>query len=116
MNTPESILTEKELVLIDRTQLEKDADAKLVQIDNVLDFDNMTPNSVIILRIGGDAGHKMRMHQAFVRFVKSKGDLFKEKHLTVMFLEPGDGIEVLTEEDMKNAGWQKKEKSVIITP
>ena len=118
MSTPETPADHnKELVfLVERSQLEKEADDKLVLIDQVLDIKNIEPKSVIVLKIGGDAGHKMRMHRAFVRFVESKGNLFKEKELTFMFLEPGDSLEVLTEEDMKNAGWQKKEKSLIIQP
>ena len=117
MNTPETPQDpQKDLVLIERSQLDKEADDKMVLIDTVLDLKNMEPKSVIVLRIGGDAGHKMRMHQAFVRFVQSKGDLFKQKELTVMFLEPGDYIDVLTEEDMDKAGWVKKDKSLIITP
>ena len=109
-------LPKNELVLVERSQVDKEDDEKLLQIDNVIDFDNLVPNSVIVLKIGGDTGHKMRMHQAFVRFINSKGDLFKEKKFTVLFLEPEDSLEVLTEEDMNKAGWQKKEKSLIIKP
>jgi len=113
-NTPTP--TEKELVLVEQSKLDQEADAKLVQIDSVLDLDNITPKSVIVLKIGGDSGHKIRMHQAFIRFVQSKGDLFKEKQLTVLFLEPDDNLSVLTESDMEAAGWVKKEKSLIIQP
>ena len=117
MSTPETLNDpNKELVLVERSQIEKDVDEKIVEIDNVIDFDNLAPNSVIVLKIGGDTGHKMRMHQAFVRFINSKGNLFKEKKFTVLFLEPDDSLEVLTEEDMDKAGWQKKEKSLIIKP
>ena len=106
----------KELVLMEQSAEEKELDAKMMQIDNVIDFANLAKNSVIVLKIGGDAGHKLRMHQAFVRFVKSKEDIFKEKQLTVLFLEPEDSFEVLTEEDMNKAGWQKKEKGLIVKP
>ena len=106
----------KELVLMDKSEIDKEADEKILQIDNVLNFDDLAENSVIVLKIGGDAGHKFRMHQAFVRFVQSKGELFKQKHFTVLFLEPGDSLDVLTEQDMEKAGWQKKEKSLIIKP
>ena len=115
MNEP-TILDKKELVLVDRTQLEKDDDAKMIEIDNVIDFNKVEPNSVIVLRLGGDMGHKMRMHQAFIRFAQSKGDLFKEKKLTVLFLEPEDSLKVLDEKEMEAAGWTKKEKSLIIKP
>jgi len=105
-----------ELVLVERTELEKEADAKITQIDNVIDFANVAKHSVIVLKIGGDTGHKMRMHQAFVRFCQSKQDLFKEKQLTILFLEPGDSLEILTEQDMEKAGWVKKEQSLIVKP
>lgn len=97
-------------------QSDKELDDKLIQIDNVIDFNNLSPNSVIVLKIGGDTGHKLRMHHALMRFIQSKGELFKEKHLTILFLEPGDELEVLTEKDMEKAGWTKKEKSLIIKP
>lgn len=117
MSTPETLNDpNKELVLVDRNSIEKEFDDKLIEINNVIDFDNLAPNSVIVLKIGGDMGHKMRMHQAFVRFAQSKSNLFEEKKLTVLFLEPEDSLEVLTEEDMDKAGWQKKEKSLIIRP
>ena len=107
---------EDDMVLVSRKELDKPFNDKMVEIDNVLDFENLKENSVIVLRIGGDAGHKMRMHQAFVRFINSKGDLFKKKKFTVLFLEPEDGLDVLTEEDMDKAGWQKKDPSRIIKP
>ena len=117
MSTPETLNDPRnELVIVERSRIEIDVDEQIVKIDNVIDFNNLAKNSVIVLKIGGDTGHKMRMHQAFVRFINSKGDLFKEKKFTVLFLEPEDSLEVLTEEDMDKAGWQKKEKSLIIKP
>lgn len=116
MTNEETPQKPKELVLMERDEAEKEADQKILQLDQIYNFDNLAPNSVIVLKIGGDAGHKFRMHQAFVRYIQSKGDLFKEKHFTVLFLEPGDSLDVLSEEDMEKAGWQKKEKSLIIRP
>ena len=101
---------------VDQAAQEIADDNKLLQLDAVINFNDTTEKSVIVLKLGGDRGHKMRMHQAFVRFIQSRGELFKQKQFTVLFLESGDSLEVLSEEDMNKAGWHKKEKSLIIQP
>jgi hypothetical protein len=108
--------TNEIVIPVEKSPEEKEAEAKITQIDAVIDFVGLPKHAVIVLKVGGDAMHKMRIHQAFVRFFKSKQSILKEKELTILFLEPGDGLEVLTEEDMDKAGWQKKEKSLIVKP
>jgi hypothetical protein len=94
----------KEIVLIERNELEKKDDEKMIELDKVIDFANLAVNSVIVLKIGGGLEHKMQMHRAFVRFVQNKEEVMKDKRLTFLFLEPDDTIDVLTEADMDKAG------------
>lgn len=105
-----------EYVLAERSAVEKVEDQKIVEISNVIDFNATAEGSVIVLKVGGDPLHKMRMHQAFVRFINARKELFKQKKFTVLFIEPGEDLSVLSEEDMEKAGWQRKEKSLIINP
>lgn len=108
--------TAVEMIMVEKSQIEKKDDETIINLDKTINFDTLEPNSVIVLKIGGDGGHKIRLHQAFVRYVQSKGSLFKDRHFTVLFLEPEDSLNVLTEKDMESAGWVKKEKSLIVKP
>lgn len=89
---------------------------KLVQIDKIIDFEKLNKNSAVVIKLGGDESHRMRMHQAFVKFLASKHTLFKNKKLTVLFLNEGDSLDTLTEEEMNQGGWYRKEKNLIINP
>ena len=89
---------------------------KIVQIDKIVDLENLNKHSVVVIKLGGDEGHRIRMHQAFVKFLSSKQKLFKDKKLTVLFLNDGDDIDTLDENEMNEAGWYRKEKSLIINP
>jgi hypothetical protein len=42
--------------------------------------------------------------------------ILQEKHVTVMIMSPHESIELIPEEVMNNAGWEKKAKSLIISP
>ena len=98
------------------TAEEKELDAKVIQVDNVIDFENLKEGSVVVLKVGGDMVHKQMVHQAFARFVSKRIEKIKDKKMTILFLDPGDDLDVLTEEDMNKAGWTRKDKSLIINP
>jgi len=89
---------------------------KIVQIDKIISLETLNPNSVIVIKLGGDEGHRIRMHQAFIKFLNSKQSLFKSKKLTVLFLDNTDDISSISEEDMNKAGWYRKESNLIVNP
>ena len=89
---------------------------KIVEIDSIIDMESLNTNSVVVIKLGGNEGHRIRMHQAFLKFLSSKQDLFRAKKLTVLFLDNTDDIYSIEEEDMNKAGWFKKEKNLIINP
>lgn len=89
---------------------------KIVQIDSIIDLESLNTNSVVVIKLGGDEGHRIRMHQAFLKFLHSKQEVFKVKKLTVLFLDNTDDIYALDEKEMNAAGWFKKEKNLIINP
>jgi hypothetical protein len=89
---------------------------KIVQIDSIIDLESLNPNSVVVIKLGGEESHRIRMHQAFVKFLYGKQELFRQKKLTVLFLDNTDDMTTLDEKEMNAAGWFKKEKSLIIKP
>jgi len=90
----------------------------LVQWGKTLDLDNVKPNSVLIVKLSGnDSMHAQRMQQGIISMVLApRAEKLKDKKLTVLFMASDDNIELISEEDMNEAGWQKKEKSIIIEP
>lgn len=115
-NLPTEITPPKFIKPDDNDPTDKFCLDKLVQIADVIGLENLNQNTVIVLKLGGDEGHKIRMHRAFIQFLAGRGDILKKKKITVLFLNDGDGLEILKEEEMNRAGWYKKESSRIITP
>jgi len=89
---------------------------KLVEIDQIIDMESLNRNSVVVIRLHGDEGHRIRMHQAFTRFFETKKTVFNEKKLTVLFLTEGDSIETIPEKEMNAVGWYRRDKSLIVNP
>ena len=72
-------------------------------------LDDVPDNSFVVVRV--DVAGPMEKHQAadsFVGGLSKYGQLFQKKKLTMMILTPKESIEVLTEEEMNQAGWYKK--------
>ena len=56
------------------------------------------------------------MQQVIARQVlQPRIEKLKEKKVCILFMQAEDDISVMTEEEMNQAGWEKKEKSRIIT-
>lgn len=113
------ILSQENLNQLNPTPESEDFKAaydKIVEISKIIELESLNTNSVVVIKLGGNEGHRIRMHQAFIRFLSSKQEIFKSKKLTVLFLDNTDDIYSVEEEDMNKAGWFKREKSIIINP
>jgi hypothetical protein len=82
-----------------------------------LNFDDLKENSVLLVKVNADDpqySHGFQM--GVIRHVlEPRAKLLKEKKVTVLFMSDKDDLSILSEDEMKQAGWEKKEKSRIIT-
>jgi hypothetical protein len=83
-----------------------------------IDFDNITKNSVVVIKINSDNPYYMQgMQQAIARQVLSpRAEKLKANSVCVLFMQAGDDLSVMSEEEMNQAGWEKKQKSLIVIP
>ena len=91
---------------------------KLVQWGNVVDLDNIPQNAIVMIKLNvTDPMRANMMHRAIAKQVlEPRIEKLKEKRVCILFMQTGDDISVMTENEMNQAGWEKKEKSRIIIP
>lgn len=89
----------------------------MVQWGNKLDLDNVPPNSVVLIKLNVSDPFRVNMMQRAIakQVLEPRIEKLKEKKVCILFMQEGDDISVMTEEDMGKAGWAKKEPSRIIT-
>lgn len=89
----------------------------IVEWGNAVNMDDIKPNSVMIVKIGVDEPqYAYTMQMGIIKQVlEPRAELLKDKRLTVLFMSAEDDISIISEEDMERSGWQKKDKSRIIT-
>jgi hypothetical protein len=91
---------------------ELDLQKQIKELYQVIDFDKIEKNSVIIVKIGLDAkdpSYSANLQLGIIKnVVEPRLQLCKEKNLTILFMAREDSVEVITEEQMKKAGWLKK--------
>jgi hypothetical protein len=89
----------------------------ILEWGNQLSFDDLKANSVLLVKVNADDpqySHGFQM--GVIRHVlEPRAKLLKEKKVTVLFMSDKDNLSILSEEEMSQAGWEKKEKSRIIT-
>lgn len=92
--------------------------SQLVEWGQTLDIDNIPFNSVILIKLNvTDPTHATQMQQAIAQQVLfPRNEKLKEKKACILFMETGDDISIMTEKEMNQAGWEKKDKPLIITP
>jgi hypothetical protein len=92
--------------------------AELVKWGNTLDFDNIPHNAVVLIKLDVNDPFRVQMMQRIItkQVLEPRIEKLKERHICILFMQSGDDISIMTEEEMKKAGWEKKEKSIIITP
>jgi len=83
-----------------------------------LNFQDITPNTVLLVKVNVDDPEYAHAFQMGVvkHVLEPRFDLLKEKKVTVLFITDKDDLTVLSEKEMNEAGWEKKEKSLIIKP
>jgi len=90
---------------------------KLVKWGKSYDFDNLPKNAVVLIKLDVRDPMRVQMMQRAIanQVLEPRRETLKSKQICVLFMEAGDNIEVMNEEDMKQAGWEKKDKKLIIT-
>ena len=83
----------------------------------ILNVDDLKQNSVLIVNVDVKSPeHKMALAPVFAKLFTPFSQKLREKSVTVMLMSLKESIQMISEEDMNNAGWFKKEKSLIIKP
>ena len=103
---------EPELVLTPTEEVEVTNAAKTIDIDGA------PKNAVLVVKIStGDHLYASNIQMGIIkRVLEPRMEVLKEKHITVLFMAADDDVSLITEEEMAQAGWVKKEPSLIITP
>jgi hypothetical protein len=87
--------------------------AKVTQIN----IDDIKPNTILIINIAVDSPEqKMAVAPVFGKLLAPFAKKLKEKGVTVMLMALNESITQISETEMNVAGWEKKEKSLIIKP
>jgi hypothetical protein len=86
-------------------------ETETIGLDSIIEVDNIKPNSVVIFRISKP---NQSILSSIQNFVSMYGDKLQEKQCSLLVLGKNAQIEVLNEEEMNKAGWEKKNKSLII--
>jgi hypothetical protein len=91
---------------------------KLVEWGKQVDFDTMKPNTVVIIKLNTESPLHVQMMQRAIatQVLQPRVEQLKKNRICVLFMGSDDDITSLTEEDMNKAGWERKEKSLIILP
>lgn len=89
----------------------------IVKWGNTLDFDNIPQNAVVLINLDINDPFRVQMMQRIItrQVLQPRIEKLKERHVCILFIQSGDNISVMTEEEMGKAGWVKKEPSRIIT-
>lgn len=83
----------------------------------VLNLDTIQPNSILVIKIDVPSPlHKMAAAPSFAKLLQPHGQKLREKNVTVMLMMATESIDIVSEKEMNAAGWEKKEKSLIINP
>jgi hypothetical protein len=89
----------------------------IVKWGNTIDFDNIPQNAVVLIKLNVTDPMRVNMMQRAIakQVLEPRIEKLKEKRTCILFMQAEDDISVMTEEEMGKAGWEKKEKSRIIT-
>jgi len=103
---------------VEEMAMEAAASLEAATLALTIDFEGLKPNSVLVVKIPADSPeYHARIYHAITQGVlMPRMDLLKDKKVGVLFMTTEDTIELLSEDDMAKAGWERKEKNRIITP
>jgi hypothetical protein len=77
---------------------------------------DIKPNSILIVHVDVPPELKGAVAPSIAKLLSPFTKILREKCVTVMIMSPHESIELIPEEVMSNAGWEKKAKSLIINP
>jgi len=91
--------------------------ASIVEWGKTYDFDNIPKNAVVIIKLNVDDPVRAQMMQRIIakQVLEPRVETLKQNRVCILFMQDGDDISIMTEEEMGQAGWEKKEKKRIIT-
>lgn len=82
-----------------------------------INMDDIRPNSVLIINIDVESAvQKMAVAPVFSKLLAPYASKLREKGVTVMLMTLHENINLISEEEMNAAGWEKKAKSLILNP
>src|ERR1035437_8609620 len=80
-----------------------------------INMDEIKPNSILVINIDvGNPIQKMAVAPVFSKLLAPYASKLREKGVTVMLMTLHENINIVTEEEMNKAGWEKTAKSLII--
>lgn len=82
-----------------------------------INVDDIKPNSIIVINIDvATPTQKMAVAPVFAKLLAPYASKLRAKGVTVMLMTLHENINLISEEEMLVAGWEKKAKSLIISP
>ena len=82
----------------------------------VINFDELKANSVIVIKINPEGmQQRIAATQQIAMALKPFREQILAKSLAFLIMSTKESFDVIDEEQMKQIGWEKKEKSRIIT-
>lgn len=83
----------------------------------IINVDEIKSNSIVIIKVEAESPtHKMAVAPMFQKLLSPYGPKLREKNVTIMLMTTKESLEVVSEAEMNRAGWEKKSKSLIISP
>lgn len=89
----------------------------IVKWGNTIDFDNLPKNAVVLIKLNVQDPMRVQMMQRAIakQVLEPRAEKLKANRTCILFMQSDDDISIMTEEDMAKAGWEKKDKKLIIT-
>ncbi len=89
----------------------------IVKWGNIIDFDNLPKNAVVLIKLNVQDPLRVQMMQRAIakQVLEPRAEKLKANRTCILFMQSDDDISIMTEDDMKKAGWEKKDKPLIIT-
>lgn len=89
----------------------------IVKWGQTLDFENLPKKAVVIIKLSVHDPLRVQMMQRAIakQVLEPRAEKLKANQTCVLFMQSEDDISIMTEEDMNKAGWEKKDKKLIIT-
>jgi hypothetical protein len=82
-----------------------------------INVDDIKPNTILVINVDVDSPiQKMAVAPVFSKLLAPYTAKLREKGVTVMLMTLHENINLISEEEMNRAGWEKKAKSLIINP